>query len=224
MGYLLTIEAPDASGKSTQVNALKKRLEENGYNVRLIRFPNYGSDACKPVELYLSGKLGANPNDTGAYAASVFFAVDRYFSYNTDWKKDLESPDTVVILDRYTTSNAVHQLAKIDNDKEKCDFLEWLYDFEFEKLSLPMPNDTIFLDVEPDVSKALLKSRAMSDKEHYTDIHEADTDYLKKCYNAALFAAEKKNWKRIKCTHNGEMRTIRDISDEIWEYVSSKIQ
>ena len=89
MGYLLTMEAPDASGKSTQVNALTKRLEENGYKVRLVRFPNYGSPSCKPVEMYLGGELGKNPADTGAYAASVFFAVDRYFSYRTDWKRSL---------------------------------------------------------------------------------------------------------------------------------------
>lgn len=223
MGYLLTIEAPDASGKSTQVNALTNRLEEAGYKVRLVRFPNYGNGACKPVEMYLAGELGKNPADTGAYAASVFFAVDRYFSYRTDWKKDLDDDKTVVILDRYTTSNAIHQLAKIEDEAEKCEFLDWLYDFEFGKLSLPVPDDTIFLDVEPEVSKKLLKARAEADKEHFTDIHEADTEYLRHCYNAALFAAEKKNWKKITCTKCGEMRTIEDISDEIWNYVSSKL-
>lgn len=223
MGYLLTIEAPDASGKSTQVNALTKRLEEAGYKVRLVRFPNYGSDACKPVEMYLAGELGKNPADTGAYAASVLFAVDRYFSYRTDWKKDLDDENTVVILDRYTTSNAIHQLAKIEDEKEKQDFLEWLYDFEFGKLALPVPNDTIFLDVEPEVSKKLLKARAEADSSHFTDIHEADTKYLRHCYNAALFAADRKNWKKITCTNNGEMRTIENISDEIWKYVSSKL-
>ena len=203
MGYLLTIEAPDASGKSTQVNALTKRLEENGYKVKLVRFPNYGSGACKPVEMYLAGELGKNPADTGAYAASVFFAVDRYFSYRTGWKADLEDANTVVILDRYTTSNAIHQLAKIEDEKEKCEFLDWLYDFEFGKLSLPEPDDTIFLDVEPEVSQKLLKSRAEADKSHFTDIHEADKEYLRSCYNAALFAADKKGWKKITCTKDG---------------------
>ena len=223
MGYLLTIEAPDASGKSTQVNQLTKRLEDAGYEVKLIRFPNYGSDACKPVELYLGGYLGNNPSDTGAYAASVFFAVDRYFSYNTEWKSDLENENCVVILDRYTTSNAIHQLAKIDDNKEKEDFLDWLYDFEFSKLELPVPDDTIFLDVEPEVSRSLLEKRAIDDKEHFTDIHEADRKYLEKCYNAAHIAADKKNWKKIKCTENGKMRTIEDIGNEIYDYVISRI-
>ncbi len=223
MGYLLTIEAPDASGKSTQVNALTKRLENAGFTVRLVRFPNYGNGACKPVEMYLAGELGKNPADTGAYAASVFFAVDRYFSYRTDWKKNLEDEKTVVILDRYTTSNAIHQLAKIENENEKCAFLDWLYDFEFVKMGLPEPDDTIFLNVEPEVSAKLLMSRAEKDKEHFTDIHEADREYLKKCYDAALFAADKKNWKKINCTKDGEMRTINDISDEIYHYVLSGI-
>lgn len=223
MGYLLTIEAPDASGKSTQVNALTKKLEENGFTVRLVRFPNYGSDACKPVEMYLGGVLGNNPSDTGAYAASVFFAVDRYFSYNTDWKKDLEKDNCVVILDRYTTSNAIHQLAKLENDSEKEEFLNWLYDFEFSKLKLPIPDDTVFLDVEPEVSQKLLAKRAKDDASHITDIHEADKAYLSRCYNAAKFAAQKKNWKVIHCTHNGEMRTVDDISDEIYSHVLDRI-
>ncbi len=223
MGYLLTIEAPDASGKSTQVNELTRKLENDGYTVKLLRFPNYGSDACKPAKMYLSGVLGNNPNDTGAYAASVFFAVDRYFSYRTDWKADLQSEKCVVILDRYTTSNAIHQLAKIEDDAEKEAFLEWLYDFEFSKLELPVPDDTIFLDVEPEVSRKLLQKRAEADKEHFTDIHEADRKYLEKCYNAAHFAADRKKWKKIKCTNNGEMRTIDSISDEIYSYVTSRI-
>lgn len=160
MGYLLTIEAPDASGKSTQSDLLCRKLKECGIPVYEHRFPNYGSNACKPVEDYLSGVLGSDPADTGAYAASVFFAVDRYFSYRTDWKKELDREDSVVLLDRYTTSNAIHQLAKISEDSEKTAFLDWLYDFEFGKLALPVPDDTIFLDVPPEVSFTLMKKRA----------------------------------------------------------------
>lgn len=224
MGYLLTFEAPDASGKSTQVNELTKRLEKDGYTVKLVRFPNYGSDACKPCEMYLHGVLGNKPEDVNAYSASVLFAVDRMFSYALDWKKDLENPNTVVILDRYTTSNAIHQLAKIDAPHEKEAFLDWLYDFEFNKLSLPVPDDTIFLDVKPSVSALLLAKRAENDKEHYTDIHEADKLYLKKCYDAAIFAAEKKDWKKINCTDGEKMRTIDDISNEIYAYVKNQIE
>ncbi len=224
MGYLLTIEAPDASGKSTQVNELCKHFAQDGINVRLVRFPNYGSDACKPAELYLNGALGKNPEDTSAYAASVFFAVDRYFSYRTDWIKDLEKNDTVVILDRYTTSNAVHQLSKLNTKEEQIDFLNWLYDFEFGKLALPVPDDTIFLDVPPEVSFSLLKSRAQSESAHVTDIHEANVKYLEKCYKAALLAAQIKGWKKIECVKSGKMRPICDIHKEIYSYVISKIK
>ena len=224
MGYLLTLEAPDASGKSTQAHLLCENLRRAGIPVRTVRFPNYGSDACKPVELYLSGALGARPEDTGAYAASVFFAVDRYVSYRTDWKQDLEKPDGVVLLDRYTTSNAIHQLAKLRSPAEKTAFLDWLYDFEFTKLALPVPDDTLFLDVPPKTSLALLKSRAASDFSHVTDIHEADEAYLSRCYEAACFAADAKGWRRIPCTQNGLMRPISDIGEEIFSYVLERIK
>ncbi len=224
MGYLLTLEAPDASGKSTQSDLLCAKLKAAGFEVREKRFPNYGSDACKPAELYLSGALGDNPADTNAYAASVFFAVDRYFSYRTDWKKDLDKKDGVVLLDRYTTSNAIHQLAKISDQAEKRAFLDWLYDFEFGKLALPLPDDTIFLDVPPEVSFRLMKKRAEADKKHFTDIHEANKEYLVQCYEAACFAASVKKWHTVTCTKNGEMRAIDDIGDEIFAYVSERIK
>lgn len=224
MGYLLTVEAPDASGKSTQIDLLCKKLEASGRRVRKIRFPNYGSDACKPVEAYLAGALGKNPNDTGAYAASVLFAVDRYFSYRTDWKETLVETDSVILLDRYTTSNAIHQLAKIEDEHEREAFLDWLYDFEFMKLALPIPDDTLFLDVPPSVSLALLAERAATDTTHVTDIHEADRAYLSRCYDAARYAAEKKHWHTVDCAPNGVLRSIEAISDEIFSYVSARIE
>ena len=223
MGYLLTVEAPDASGKSTQIDALCERLTADGYAVRRIRFPNYGSPACKPAELYLSGALGDAPEDTGPYAASVFFAVDRYFSYRTDWKATLEQQNSVLLLDRYTTSNAIHQLAKIRDTAQRRAFLEWLYDFEFNKLALPIPDDTVFLDVPPAVSLELLSRRAQTDSTHHSDIHEANAAYLAECYEAACFAAEEKGWKRIRCTDSGKMRSIDGIHDELYAYVSARI-
>ncbi len=224
MGYILTVEAPDASGKSTQVTALCKHLEEDGYTVRLVRFPNYGTDACKPAELYLNGALGKDPNATNAYAASVLFAVDRYFSYKTDWEAFVKKPGTVLLLDRYTTSNAIHQLSKIPEEEKRTAFLDWLYDFEFGKLQLPVPDDTLFLDVPPLVSASLMKARAQRDKSHNTDIHEASPDYLAACYDAAIFAAGRKNWHRIICTANGKMRPVDDIHREIYEYVLRRIR
>lgn len=223
MGFLITLEAPDASGKATQTSLLAKRLEEDGFKVYKRSFPNYGSDACKPAELYLSGVLGKKAGDTNAYAASVLFAVDRFFSYKTDWEKLLENENTVIILDRYTTSNAVHQICKLPREMWE-DFLKWLYDFEFCKMTLPVPDMTIFLDVEPSVSEKMLKKRAEQDSEHKTDIHEEDTGYLKKCYDAGGYAAKKWGWEKIECCREGQMKSREEISDMIYDAVRKKME
>ncbi len=221
MGYLITIEAPDASGKATQTELLCKHLEKDGYKVKKFSFPNYGSGACKPVEMYLSGELGGKPEDTNAFAASSFFAVDRYFSYRCDWKKLLDE-DFVIVLDRYTTSNAVHQLCK----QPKADwdeFLSWLYDFEFVKLGLPVPDITISLDVAPETSRKLLLKRAV-EQNRKADIHELDENYLKKCYDAAEYAAIKWNWQRIQCCDdNKEMKSRKEIHDLIYSKVTDRL-
>jgi dTMP kinase len=223
MGFLITIEAPDASGKATQTELLRKHLEQDGYNTYKFSFPNYGSDACKPAELYLSGVLGEKASDTGAYAASVLFAVDRFFSYKTQWEKLLKEEKNVIVLDRYTTSNAVHQICKLP-ESEWEGYLSWLYDFEFVKMTLPVPDITLALDVAPEVSKKLLDKRAKEDASHKSDIHEADSEYLKKCYEASKYASEKWNWKRIECTLDGEMLTREEIHEKIYRAVIEKME
>lgn len=223
MGFLVTIEAPDASGKATQAKLLLEHLKKDGYNTASFSFPNYGSDACKPAELYLSGALGKNASDTGAYAASTFFAVDRYFSYRTQWKTLYEQENTVIVLDRYTTSNAVHQIGKLPQNQWD-EFLEWLYDFEFVKLGLPIPDITLSLDVPPETSHKLMKLRASTDTGHVTDIHEADLEYLDNCYKAGKFARDKWGWTRIDCC-DGEnnMLSREHIHTLIYDAVKSKL-
>lgn len=223
MGFLITVEAPDASGKATQTKMLLDRLSAEGYKTHKFAFPNYGSDACRPVEMYLDGVLGKRPEDTNAYSASVLFAVDRFFSYRTEWKKLLEEENTVILLDRYTTSNAVHQIVKLPQE-EWDGFLSWLYDFEFVKMALPVPDVTIALDVPPETSRRLMEKRAKEDENHKTDIHEADTEYLKKCYEASKYASEKWNWKRVECTRNGEMLTRSEIHEKIYNCVREIIE
>lgn len=222
MGFLITVEAPDASGKATQTKLLLERLTQEGYKTYKFAFPNYGSDACRPVEMYLDGVLGKKPEDTNAYSASVLFAVDRFFSYRTEWKKLLEEENTVIVLDRYTTSNAVHQIVKLDKG-EWDGFLSWLYDLEFVKMSLPVPDITIALDVPPETSRKLMEKRAMEDKCHKTDIHEADTEYLKRCYDASRYAGEKWGWTRIECTKDGEMLSREEIHEKIYKAVKEKM-
>lgn len=223
MGFLITVEAPDASGKATQTELLRKHLEEDGYTTYKFSFPNYGSDACKPAELYLSGVLGDKAEDTGAYAASVFFAVDRFFSYRTQWKKLLEDSKTVIVLDRYTTSNAVHQICKLP-ENQWDEYLGWLYDFEFNKMSLPVPDITIALDVKPHVSKILLDKRAKEDASHKSDIHEADSKYLEKCYEASKYASEKWGWTRIECCDGDNMKSREEIHDMIYKAVTHRMK
>lgn len=222
MGFLITVEAPDASGKATQTQMLLERLSAEGYKTYKFAFPNYGSDACRPVEMYLDGVLGGKPEDTNAYSASVLFAVDRFFSYRTEWKKLLDEENTVIVLDRYTTSNAVHQIVKLP-ENEWDGFLSWLYDFEFNKMSLPVPDITIALDVEPEISKKLMDRRAKEDVSHKTDIHEADTEYLKKCYEASKYASKAWNWKRIECTKDGEMLSRSEIHEKIYNAVKERL-
>lgn len=217
MGYLVTIEAPDASGKATQTKMLCEHLERDGYKTAKFSFPNYESRACEPVKMYLEGALGDKPSDTSAYAASVFFAVDRYFSYVQNFKKLLEE-DYVVVLDRYTTSNAVHQISKLP-ENEWDEFLSWLYDFEYKKLSLPVPDITVSLDVPVSTSYKLLEKRAVED-DRKKDIHENDREYLEKCYKASLYTREKWGWAKIECCdENGDMKSREDIHKIIYEKV-----
>ena len=223
MGFLITVEAPDASGKATQTKMLLDRLTAEGYKTYKFAFPNYGSDACKPVEMYLDGVLGNRPEDTNAYSASVLFAVDRFFSYRTEWKKLLDEENTVILLDRYTTSNAVHQIVKLP-ENEWDGFLSWLYDFEFVKMALPVPDITVALDVEPEISKKLMDRRAKEDANHKTDIHEADTEYLKRCYEASKYASTSWGWKRIECTKDGEMLSREEIHEKIYNSVKEIIK
>ena len=224
MGRLITIDGLDASGKETQSALLCAALREQGYRVRELSFPMYGEKSAVPVELYLGGALGDNPDDTNAYAASTFFSVDRYISYRTDWSRDLADPDTVVVTNRYTTANAVHQLSKLPQ-AEWEGFLSWLWDFEFGKLGLPTPDCILYLEMRPDISRRLLASRSAATG-RVQDIHEKSTDHLEKSYRAALYASDTLGWNRIRCFSGDDPRPIpdihRDIMDVLAPYLAGK--
>ena len=151
MGKFIAIDGLDGSGKGTQTDILVERLKKENKKVRVLSFPMYENDSSLFARMYLDGKFGKNPSDTNAYAASMFFASDRYISYRTDWIKDILDPDTYVIANRYTSANAVHQLSKLPYEEWE-NFLNWLWDFEFSKLGLPEPDATVYLEVHPDVS------------------------------------------------------------------------
>ena len=199
---LIVIEGLDGSGKATNAALLADYLTKNGHTVKKITFPVYDSDSSAPVRMYLSGQFGKKPGDVNAYAASALYAVDRFASYRTDWKTDLES-GAWVIADRYTTSNAVHQASKLAG-AERDSYLEWLYDFEFDKIGLPRPDAVIYLDVPPAVSQKLIEGRYAGDNSK-KDIHEQDVQYLEHCRTAAIYAADKLGWHKIPLTTNGVM-------------------
>lgn len=215
MGKLIVIEGLDGAGKNTQSDLLKERLEAMGKKVMKIDFPDYDSDASVLVRMYLGGKLGNDPSDTGAYAASTFYACDRYVSYVTKWKEFYLEEDSVVIANRYTTANSYHQLSKLPRE-EWDSFLDWLWDFEFSKLGLPTPDRVVCLTVPVSVSVANIEKRC-AEKSIKKDIHEADVAYLQSCYDAANYVANKMGWLLIDCMRDGTQMSVSEIGEMIFE-------
>lgn len=213
MGILIAIEGLDGAGKNTQSDKLLEYLTQKGKQVKKVSFPDYDSESSALVKMYLNGELGSSPDDTNAYAASTFFACDRYVNYVTTWKEFLEKEDSVVIANRYTTANAYHQLSKMPK-AEWEGFLEWLWDYEFCKLGLPRPHKVICFAVPPEISISNVEKRC-SEQNVKKDIHEADTEYLRRCYEAAYYAADKLGWSMVECVKDGKQLSI----DEIFETV-----
>ncbi len=217
MGKLIVIEGLDGSGKATQANLLYERLSRNFEKVKKVTFPDYESDSSAPVRMYLSGKLSDRPDGVNAFAASSFYAVDRYISYKTNWEQ-LYNDGGIIVADRYTTSNGVHQCSKLPSE-EWNSFMDWLYDFEYGKIGIPKPDAVIYLDMSPEVSQKLMSKRYLGD-ESKKDIHEKDREYLEKSRKAAYFCVCHDNWTRIKCDDGENPLTIEEIADKIFEVVS----
>lgn len=169
--------------------------------------------------MYLNGDFGKKPSDVNAYATSTLFAADRFATYRTDWGKDYED-GTIIIADRYVSSNLIHQASKIESAEEKLKFLDWLDDLEYNIYSLPRPDATIFLDMPPEYGARLMKDRAnKSDGGSEKDIHESDFAYLETSYKNAVFVAERFGWTRIECVENSRIRSVSDIQNDIYNAV-----
>ena len=218
MGKLIVIEGLDGSGKSTQLDLLYENLKKRGIDCRAVSFPDYEHESSTLVKMYLMGDFGEKPGDVNAYAASTFYAVDRYASFKKYWG-EYYNQGGVVLAGRYVTSNAVHQNSKLSEDKWEA-FLDWLYDFEYEKMGIPKPDKVIFLDMPIDVSQKLMTGRYKGDEEK-KDIHERDTDYLEHCRKSALFTADYSGWNKINCAKDGQARTIEDIAQDVLKEVLS---
>jgi dTMP kinase len=213
MGQLIVLDGLDGSGKETQTLLLEKALLQSGKKVRMISFPMYDSVGATFVKEYLGGRFGEDPEAVNAYAASSFFAMDRFYSYRTDWKKDLDDPEVTVLANRYTSANAVHQLSKLP--KEKWDsFLSWLWEYEFSLLGLPRPDRVIYLELKPQISRRLIAARS-AQTGRAQDIHERDPHHLENSYEAALYASQALGWDRVQCYCGEEMRTREEIHKQI---------
>lgn len=215
-GKLIVLEGIDGSGKSTQFKQLTDRLEKEGVSFRKVVFPRYDNSSSALLKSYLAGDFGKNPGDVSAYAASAFFFVDRYASYKTDWG-DFFNNGGIVICDRYTTSNAIHQGAKLPRGDLGA-FLDWLYDFEFRLMELPRPDLVIYLDIDLDTSLSQMKARQEGTNTS-GDIHETNTEYLAACLAAGNDAANRLGWTSIHCLESGIMRPVDEIGEDIYKAV-----
>ncbi|MEF2837725.1 MAG: deoxynucleoside kinase [Oscillospiraceae bacterium] len=221
MGKLIVIEGTDGSGKSTQFRLLTSRLEAENRAFQKLVFPQYSEPSSALIRMYLGGEFGTKPSDVNAYAASAFYAVDRYASYKKVWGQWYEDGG-LIVSDRYTTSNAVHQASKEPVEKQ-LEFLQWLYDFEYSKLGLPAPDLVIYLDVPTDFTEAMMRRRE-ADTNTTADIHEQDLDYLATCRRTGKAAAEYYGWTVIQCVQDGKMRSIEDIHEEIYRHITACLE
>lgn len=211
-GKLIVLDGLDGSGKSTQFDLLIEHFQEQNRAVVPISFPDYNEPSSALVKMYLAGEFGSDADSVNAYAASSFYAVDRYASYKKFWQGAYES-GSMILAARYATSNAIHQMSKLP--KEEWDgYLVWLEEYEYDRLKLPKPDLVIFLDMPPSLSQKLLSSRYGGD-EKKKDIHESNVEYLLRCREAALYAAERCGWKVLPCAAVGTLRSVKEIQNDI---------
>lgn len=215
-GKLIVFEGTDGSGKATQANLLCQHLTAAGIAFREIDFPRYGNPFAEPARLYLSGALGTAPGDVNAYAASTLYAVDRFASYKEDWGKFYEDGG-LIVANRYTTSNAVHQASKLPVEERQA-YLEWLFELEYHRLELPEPALVVYLDLPTELSERMMRLREQTGGAP-ADIHERDGDYLRRCRESAREIARDCGWTVLNCAKDGAVRPAEEIHRDVWEIV-----
>ena len=215
-GKLIVLEGTDGSGKSTQFRALCDRLDGRGTAYQKLVFPQYDQPSSALIRMYLGGEFGSRPEDVNAYAASAFFAVDRYASMKKVWGNYYQQGG-LILADRYSPSSAVHQAAKLPAE-EQAAFCRWLDEFEHDRLGLPRPDAVLYFDMPTDWAVSLLRSREAATHTH-ADIHEVDTAYLAACRETALRAADVLGWTVIPCVRDGQLRSVDEIHRHVWSLV-----
>ena len=224
MGKLFVIDGTDGSGKQTQFDLLKKHLDEDHIEYRTVSFPNYDSPSSSLVKMYLSGEFGENAQEISPYIASTFYAVDRYATFKKDFFQ-YYNDGGIILADRYTTANMVHQAGKIKDKEERKKYLDWLFDLEFNIYGLPKPTTVFFLNMPPEKVKELIKNRENKfTHDAKKDIHERNPEHLRDAYQAACDLVSTYGWNQIDCVKDNEIRTREDIHNEIYSIVKKQIQ
>ena len=223
-GKLFVIDGTDGSGKQTQLQKLRERFDKEKIDYKVVSFPNYDSPSSSLVKMYLNGDFGTDAQAISPYIASTFFAADRYATFKTQFEEYYKNGG-IILADRYTTANMVHQAGKIKDEQEREKFLKWLWDFEFGLYGLPVPTEVFFLNMPFEYSQKLMENRenkiTHSEKK---DIHESNKQHLQAAYNEACKLVKKYNWCEIKCVENGKIRAIDDIHEEIFGKVVEYIR
>lgn len=217
----IVLEGLDGSGKTTQIERVCQRLAADGIDYKKIKLPDYDSDSSILVRKYLAGDFGTSAGDVNAYAASVLYAADRFASYTEKWKADYLQ-GRFIFADRYTPANAIYQMTKLDRSQWD-EYLDWLFDFEFNKIGIPSPDKVIFLDMPVEVSQRLMTQRYNGDEDK-KDVHESNVQFLNACREAALYAAEKCGWCVIPCAENGQPYSIESINDCVYKIIKDTLE
>lgn len=221
MAKLIIIEGLDGCGKSTQTALLENYLNDNKIDFRKIKLPDYDSPSSTLVKMYLGGEFGSSADDVNAYAAGAFYAVDRFASFRLDWEKDYNER-TLVLSDRYATSNSIYQMEKLDRSQWD-EYLDWSVDFEYNKIGIPKPDLVIFLDMPVEISQGLMSSRYNGD-EGKKDVHEADVEFLNKCRQSALYTAQRQGWAVVPCSDGEKPLPIEEIHNTLIDLVKEELK
>lgn len=223
MGKLIVIEGIDGSGKNTQSRLIKARLQKENHALFITSFPQYSETSSYFVREYLSGNYGKTAESVSPKQASLCYAMDRfhYFKTNPEVKEALADPEVTLIADRYTTSNILFQSAKAESVEEIYSLIDWICDIEYGTLEIPRPDLVLMPYLEFSKNLELLKARNIAENAHKNnmskDIHELDTEYLRRVHNASQIVADRMGFKMIDCMDaQGELRSVDDIHEEMY--------
>lgn len=222
-GRLIVLDGTDGSGKKTQTDLLLARLDKEGIEKEYADFPRYGKRSAVMVEDYLNGEFG-KANEVNPYAASLFYAIDR-FAAGKDLLSSIDE-GKIVVANRYVSSNMGHQGGKIQDEAERIKYFDWVENMEYNQLGIPRPDATILLYVPAKIAQGLVGKKEAREylKGKTYDIHEEDLNHLENAEKTYLEAAEKFGFKIISCVENGELLSREKIHEKVWEVVEKLIK